>query len=146
MTPTIRRILVPLDLSAASDRVAAYAGELAKGLRASLTTLYVVEEAEALRGLNLPTINYDELLPELERRSRQQLETYARVHLPGAEVAVAHGEPYVRVLELARGLPADLIVMGTHGRRGLDRVLFGSTAERVLRRSPVPVLTVPVLE
>ena len=58
------------------------------------------------------------------------------------ETLVISGDPAERVLETARGLAADLIVMGTHGRKGLSRLVLGSVAERVVRESPVPVLTV----
>lgn len=146
MTVRLQHLLVPLDLSPASDPVAAHASELARRLGARVTALYVVEESEALRGLNLPTVNYDEVMPELEARARAKLSAYLKEHLPGADPIVAHGEPYQRILDLTQHLPADLLVMGTHGRRGLDRGLFGSTAERVIRRSAVAVVVVPVLE
>jgi nucleotide-binding universal stress UspA family protein len=57
--------------------------------------------------------------------------------------AVKEGNPADEILAMARGLPADLLVMGTHGRGGFDRVVLGSTAERMLRKAPCPVLTVP---
>jgi nucleotide-binding universal stress UspA family protein len=56
---------------------------------------------------------------------------------------LAHGEPWKQILEIAKERMADIIVMGTHGRRGLSRVFLGSVAEKVVRLSPVPVMTVP---
>lgn len=145
----IRNILVPLDLSPASDRVSEYAAAMARCFGARVTVLLVVEEAEGLRGLNLPRISYDELIPDLENRARGRLEAYGRKHLgdvPELELRVTRGEPWERILAAASEIRADLVVMGTHGRRGLDRALFGSTAERVLRRSTVPVVAVPLPE
>ncbi len=149
MAVTIRNILVPLDLSAASDRVAAYASAMARCFGARVTALLVVEEAESLRGLNLPHVSYDELIPDLESRARHDLEAYARRNLKDAkdlELRVTHGNPWEKILAVAAQTNADLVVMGTHGRKGLDRALFGSTAERVLRRSTVPVVAVPLPE
>jgi nucleotide-binding universal stress UspA family protein len=61
---------------------------------------------------------------------------------PKAEAAVVAGEPWLAILEAVKKQGADLIVMGTHGRRGISRVLLGSVAEKVVRLSPVPVLTI----
>jgi len=147
MSVAVRNILVPLDMSATSDRVAGYATEMSRCFGAKLTALLVVEEGETLRGLNMPTISYDDILPDLEVQARKKLETYAHTRLGGArglDLRVSHGEAWEKILEAARETGADLIVMGTHGRRGLERAIFGSTAERVLRRSPVPVVAVPL--
>jgi nucleotide-binding universal stress UspA family protein len=57
-------------------------------------------------------------------------------------VLFREGEPFVEIIQMARKESVDLIVMGTHGRTGLDHVLFGSTAEKVVRKSPYPVLTI----
>jgi nucleotide-binding universal stress UspA family protein len=149
MAVSIRNILVPLDLSSASERVADYAVTMARCFGARVTALVVVDQAEGLKGLNLPHIAYDELVPDLEDRARKNLETYRRKHLGAVqdlELRVTHGEPWVRILEALREESFDLVVMGTHGRRGLDRAIFGSTAERVLRRSPIPVVAVPLSE
>ena len=58
------------------------------------------------------------------------------------QIVFREGEPFVEIIRRARKDSVDLIVMGTHGRTGLDHVLFGSTAEKVVRKSPCPVLTV----
>jgi nucleotide-binding universal stress UspA family protein len=60
----------------------------------------------------------------------------------GYEVQFKEGEPFLEIIQMAKKESVDLIVMGTHGRTGLDHVLFGSTAEKVVRRSSCPVLTV----
>ncbi|GAB4265189.1 MAG: universal stress protein [Deferrisomatales bacterium] len=146
MAISVNRILAPIDLSRASDAVCAYTTHLARCFGARVTLLYVVETLEELRGLNLPTISYDDLVPDLEARARERLAAYARAHLAGAgdvETRVAHGEPWEVILHTAEELPADLIVMGVHGRKGLERALFGSTTERVIRRAAVPVVAVP---
>ncbi len=149
MVLEVRNILVPVDLSEASDRVCKVAADLAQRFAAKITVLFVVEEMDQLRGLNLPSISYDEILPDLEAKARERLATYVDHHLDSTQpvdVHVVHGTAFESILEAARRLPADLIVLGTHGRKGLARAIFGSTAERVIRNSPVPIFTVPVLE
>jgi nucleotide-binding universal stress UspA family protein len=82
--------------------------------------------------------------PSLEKDKREQLIKLARERIPGTvryETLVISGDPAERVLDAARDLDADLIVMGTHGRRGLSHLVLGSVAERVVRESPIPVLT-----
>jgi nucleotide-binding universal stress UspA family protein len=82
--------------------------------------------------------------PYVEKDRREQREKLARERIPAAvrcETLVISGDPAERVLETARGLNADLIVMGTHGRKGLGHLVLGSVAERVVRESPIPVLT-----
>lgn len=148
MSTTIRRVLVALDLGPASGPVLALAAEAARRFDARLTALHVIEGIDELRGLNLPHVSYDEILPDLEGNARRRLGGFLReASAPReAEAAVAVGEPYEEILEAAGALPADLVVLGTHGRRGLERAIFGSTAERVVRAARVPVLTVPVRE
>ena len=88
----------------------------------------------------MPTEPY----PDLEKESHEQLVKLARKRIPGTvryETLVVNGWPGEAVLKAARDLDADLIVMGTHGRTGLSHLVLGSVAERVVRESPVPVLT-----
>ena len=83
--------------------------------------------------------------PDLERERQEELVKLAREHIPATvryETLVVNGWPGEAVLKAARDLDADLIVMGTHGRRGLAHLMIGSVAERVVRAAPCPVLTV----
>lgn len=77
------------------------------------------------------------------------MDNFCRSHLGGFEnyeTSVVSGVPFNVILNTAEELKADLIIMGTHGRTGLDHVLFGSTAEKVVRKSEIPVLTVRIEE
>jgi nucleotide-binding universal stress UspA family protein len=85
------------------------------------------------------------MIGQIERASSTALEGLAqRAHRPGVEVATAlrHGTPWSEINALAKEMNADLVVMGTHGRRGVARALLGSVAEKVVRTAPCPVLTV----
>ncbi len=130
-----RRILVPFDLSDVAFDAWRQAVALAKRFDAEVEAAYV--EALAPAGESeFPRRGLDAALrAEITRMIRAKLG-------PGPKVHVAEGDPTGILLRLARTRRADLIVMGTHGRTGLDRVWIGSTAEAVSRLSRVPVLTV----
>jgi len=84
-------------------------------------------------------------IEDVTREARATLDAAVakiRERYPNVDGVLAHGEPWKEILNAAKTHKADLIVMGTHGRRGLSRVFLGSVAERVVRLSPVPVLTV----
>jgi nucleotide-binding universal stress UspA family protein len=108
-----------------------------------LVVLYVAEPP--------PFITYGEMekLLQVPDGYRQQLETKLREFRPEdagvpVDYRVVSGEPVAEILHAAEEVPCDLIVMGTHGRTGLGRVLLGSVAEQVVRKAPCPVLTVKV--
>ena len=144
---TIQRILVPTDFSQAADAALIYAKELADRFGARLQLLHVIA---------LPTFYpmgpdaaaafpMAELMTETETAAQNTLEEQARgTGLPADRVSVRTtvGTPVSEILDAIPNDGIDLVVMGTHGRGMVEHVLLGSVAERVVRRSPVPVLTV----
>ena len=126
-----RRILVPVDLSHIGVLAWRWARTLAKG-GAHLEALYV-HETPATPVLGLPAVS-------LSAAGRARLLARMRKAYPGGAVRVEQGDPAVAVCRRARGF--DLVVMGSHARRGLDRALLGSVCEAVVRDAPVPVLSV----
>jgi glycine betaine transporter len=147
MDLTISRILVPVDFSAYSERAVEYAISLAGRLGASLDVLHVVEDplATGVWGGETAIPNLTELREELVEDAERRLVPYCdaaeRAHVP--VVATARlGLAAITIVEEAKSLGVDLIVMGTHGRTGVAHLLMGSVAERVLRHAPCPVLTV----
>jgi nucleotide-binding universal stress UspA family protein len=146
-----RRILVPLDGSATSLRGLSEALRLARGAGARVRLLHVLDETPAL-GMMEEGIDLGPFLKELAERGRTLLghakRRAAKAGVPAdAATAESAGGPAAdAILREARKWGADVIVMGTHGRRGLRHVVLGSEAERVVRRSPVPVLLVRARE
>ncbi len=144
---TISRILVPVDLSAYSERALEYAIALAGRLGASLHLLHVVEDPMATGVWGGETVIPDlpelrqELVDDAERRLVAYREAAERVRVP-VVTTVRLGLAAITIVEHAKSLGVDLIVIGTHGRTGLAHLLMGSVAERVLRHAPCPVLTV----
>ncbi|MCX5728423.1 MAG: universal stress protein, partial [Nitrospirae bacterium] len=138
----IKRILFATDFSRWAKRAEDYACSLACSWRASLTVLCV---AEFPPGLNPDyPINQQYLADLLKNASSQLVDLKGRAERRGIAVTtrVATGIPSEEVITAARAEDSDLIVVGTRGKTGLAHVLLGSTAERVIRGAPCPVLTV----
>ena len=137
------RILVPTDGSAEVDPVVEHAAELARTHDAELHAIYVVNSAGYA---GLPTDSTIEGLGSMLDEQGEDALDRAEEHANGAAVerVLVEGSPSSEIVEYAENEGCDLIVMGTHGRGGIDRLLLGSVAERVVRTSPVPVLTVRV--
>jgi universal stress protein A len=140
-----RRILHPTDFSRASAPALRRAVALARACRAPLVLLHVMTPPSPFIGEGTLPSSYAELLIVARRSARRRLATaLARVRRERVRVQAifAEGLPADEILRAARRARADLIVMGTHGRTGVSRVFMGSVAERVVRESRCPVLTV----
>ncbi|MFW6152879.1 MAG: universal stress protein [Halobacteriota archaeon] len=137
------RILVPTDGSAGSMAATEHAIELARMHDATIRALYVVNET-ALAGASVE-VPWEGLYAHLKEEGAKALEAVTELaenaDVP-CETAIREGRPSKLIVDEAVESGCDLIVMGTHGRSGLDRILLGSVAERVIRTSPVPVMTV----
>lgn len=136
-----QRILVPTDGSDAAANAAAHAIDLAGLAEAELHVLHVVDT-----GALASTVDAEMLYGALEEAGRTAIEDLReRARAAGIEPVVgslARGAPHRAILDYVDEHDVDLLVMGTHGRTGLDRYLLGSVTEKVVRLSPVPVLTV----
>jgi len=142
-------ILVAVDFSDSSDNAFQMALALAEKFSARLIILHVINEPVDLRGFYVPHISFDKLEEEIEEGAKKLMESFCRQHIGGfekIEPLIVPGLPYEEIIKQAEKHGAELIVLGTHGRTGLDHVLFGSTAEKVVRKSSVPVLTVRLEE
>ena len=133
-----QRILVPFDGSAAGLHACDEAVELAAAADAELLLLQVIEPSPYLLSREVTDQIRAMVVGELERRAAK-----LRPHARSVRALVAEGRPSEKIVEKAGELGVDLVVMGTHGRSGLSRAILGSVAERVVRLSDVPVLTVP---
>lgn len=140
-----QRILVPTDGSAGVERAIAHAADLAVEHGGELHAVYVVNTASFA---SLPMETSWEGVSDMLRRDGEEAVDRVREIAEGRGVPVVgelvEGSPSREIVRYATDHDCDLVVMGTHGRGGLDRLLLGSVAERVVRSSPVPVLTVRV--
>jgi nucleotide-binding universal stress UspA family protein len=136
-------ILVPTDGSAGTERVVAHAEQLARVHDASIHALYVID-ATSFTGLPMEA-SWEGIREPLERQGETALEEVQRlVSTVPVETTTVEGTPSREIVRFARERPVDVVVMGTHGPSGIDRLLLGSVAERVVRGAPVPVVTVSV--
>lgn len=137
-----QKFLIPIDFSEFANQALDYAIVLATKLQARLTLLHVIHAMPlgvTEMGASLP-YSY---LQELEADIAQSMEEYlTRVQEAGleGEIMIVHGVPFEEIVNTAAANQIDLIVMGTHGRSGLQHVLLGSVAEKVVRLAPCPVL------
>ncbi len=146
----VTRIVVPVDYSAHARVTLEYAAELAKGFGASLHVIHVwdrpplVADTMVVSAEGEPARSLVELIGE--NAEREMREFLAAAKLPEGVTLTHHlesGEPTSTILKAIKEYQADLVVMGTHGRTGVRHLLLGSVAEKLVRLSPVPVITVP---
>jgi nucleotide-binding universal stress UspA family protein len=156
------RVLAPLDGSALSEQALEHAGAMAEKFGARITLLYAYEGLDqAAAALSQTEQGVDRAEWERIHRSTESalaaiqayLDRHARaLSERGVEVetrivdVLYSGSPAGAILEVAREAPDTVVVMSTHGRGGLGRVIFGSTAQKVLELSPVPILMIRAAE
>src|SRR5687768_11327747 len=142
----IRRILAPTDFSEHSCYALQYARLFADRWGAELHLLNVIEPAVFPTEAGLTPMGLMNLDSELtfaaERAMGEVLNRQELQGIPNVSTAVGHGRASSAIIEYATQHEIDLIVIATHGRTGLEHLIFGSTAERVVRESPCPVLTI----
>ncbi|MDS0284204.1 universal stress protein [Haloarcula onubensis] len=137
-------VLVPTDGSEGSREAATHAIDHANRYDAALHVLYVVDARIGVVHETTPELVFEELEAQGERAIEA---VHAQARAAGVETiegVVARGDPHRAILDYTAAEDIDLIVMGTHGRTGLDHYLIGSVTEKVVRLSDVPVLTVPL--
>jgi nucleotide-binding universal stress UspA family protein len=140
---TIQKILVPTDGSDYSEHAAEYAIGIAKVHNAQITVVYVLDEVVIDRFTKMTERE------DIERELKNDGQRYINYILGLAEKEgvkatslIVKGRPFEQIVHLSNGLAVDLIVMGTYGRRGADRILIGGVAERVIEYAHSPVLVV----
>ena len=140
----IKKILCAVDLSEHSKQVAEYAATLAKTLNASVIVVYTAPSLSQYVGFHVPPNTIENFVGEIVTGAEQSMENFVNENFAGIEAKgqVLIGYAAEEILNRANDENADLIVMGTHGRKGIDRILFGSVAEKVVKNARVPVLTI----
>lgn len=151
MKQTLSRILVPTDFSPSSDAALEYAKMLAERLSVSMHVLHVIEEPDVAGGWGSEV--YISELPRIREAAQREAEKRLNGIFTANErgrlkvsTEVADGRAARTIVEVARQQEIDLIVMGTHGRSGVARLLLGSVTEKVLRTASCPVLAVRTTE
>lgn len=145
----LRRILVPIDFSEHSKKALQYAIPFAEQFKASVDLLYVVEPAIYPADFSFGQVGFPSVEDELRQRGGEELQALIRKEIGTrvpARSAVRTGKAFHEIDQYAREESIDLIIIATHGHSGMEHVLFGSTAEKVVRHAPCPVLVVRLAE
>jgi len=152
----MKRILIALDNNAGAQRIAETGYELAEALRADIILMHVASDATYYSSLNYsPILGYNsfsnlntvqtDTIDELKKMGEDYLENVKwNLGDETIETIVKEGDYAENILQTAKEMNADMIVLGTHSRKGLDKVLLGSVAENVLHHSTIPLLIIPV--
>ena len=144
MGPDIQKILVPIDFSDYSKSALKYAVNFCKNCKADMFLIYVVEPVIYPPDFSMGQIAIPSVNSEWDERARQELDKLAKEEIPSSvtvKTIIKTGKPFLEIIETAGELDVDLIIIATHGRSGVEHILFGSTAEKVVRKAPCPVLT-----
>jgi nucleotide-binding universal stress UspA family protein len=144
MDLAIKKVLVPIDFSDYSKNALKYAVNFAKSFGADMILIYVVEPIIYPPDFSMGQIAIPTISTEWDDRAREELDKLAKTEIP-AEVKVKTliktGKPFVEIIETATEEDIDIIIIATHGHSAVEKILFGSTADKVVRKAPCPVLT-----
>jgi len=142
----IKRILFPIDFTENSSKILPYVLSVSEKYDGMIYLLHVVEDLSKWgSGFYVPHIPLDQYLEEALKGAEKALDTVCKEQLqscPNFKKRILSGDPAQEVLKTIETEGIDLVIMGTHGRKGLEHVFFGSVAENVVKPSSAPVLTI----
>ncbi|HJV34709.1 universal stress protein [Geomonas sp.] len=142
---TFDKILFATDFSESSEHAFEYALALSQQFGAKLIVLHVINEPVDLRGFYVPHVSFENLEKEIEEGAQTMMTKFCNTYIKdftNYECSIVTGIPFEEILKRAESEKVSFIVLGTQGRSGIDHLLFGSTAERVVRKAACPVVTV----
>ncbi len=142
---SIKKILCPIDFSDFSLYALTYAVSFAQQYKAKLILLHVVDVFLHDPAYFAPYAPDRSMFDDFEKKAGTRLEEVRRKNIPAgieAELIVGTGRAFVEIVRAAKEKEADMIVIATHGRTGISHAMFGSTAEKVVRKAPCPVLSI----
>lgn len=142
--PALKKILCAIDLSEQSEPVAEYAVMLAKLADASIVAVYAAPTLTQYTGFHVPPNTIDNFVGEIVSGAEKSMSEFVAQHFAGVDArgVVVVGYAAEEILAVAEKEQVDLIVMGTRGRKGIDLILFGSVAEKVVKNAACPVVTI----
>ena len=146
----VKKVITPIDFSDNSKLIAESAAYLAGKFGASLHLIFVVQNFEDYSGFFVPQMSMPNLEQDLIAGAEEKMasfcadlqESFTKAGISEVTHQVAMGDVAEQIVEFAAVSKGDLIVMGTHGYKGLEKIMFGSVADKVVRASTVPVLLV----
>ncbi len=139
------KVLLPVDFSDHSDNLLKVAISFAKSNNSTLSLVHIVSTDLYVSSFYSSTINLPNIIIDIVAEAKVHMESFVgRFDFQGVpfESKVIEGNVHKAIYEEAETMGADLIIMGTHGRSGIEHMVLGSTAERVIREAPCPVMTI----
>jgi nucleotide-binding universal stress UspA family protein len=140
-----KKILFPVDLSPSAAKIVPVIQSLATRYGARIHLIFVARVFDYFTSMYVPHPSVSQFEKEVLEGAEKRLYEFADENFkehPGTKTQVVAGDPSEEILNYITAHQIDLVVMGTHGRKGIDKVIFGSVAERVVKSSPVPVMVV----
>jgi len=141
----INKILFPIDFAENYDSLLPWVSTFVEKFGATLYVAFVTQDLSNFATFYVPHSNIKSFQDEAKAAAEKRMAAAAKDHFqncPKLKTVVLVGSPAEKILELARQENIDLIIMGAHGRKGLERVFFGSVADKVVTGAPCPVLTI----
>jgi nucleotide-binding universal stress UspA family protein len=146
----IQSIITPIDFSDNADMIAQSAGYTAGKFGAELHLIFVVQNFEDYSGFFVPPVNLPNLEEELLKSAQQRMdefildkkEDFLQAGVKAVYSKVLTGDVSEEILSYAEEISCNLIIMGTHGYKGLERIMFGSVADKVVKNACCPVMTI----
>jgi len=140
-----KKLLFPVDLSTVSSLIASSVIALCEQLGAEIHLVHVTPNMEEIARFYGPEVFLPNIEEELVQGAERELEKFAQklfAGYPNKKRVVLKGDPVDEIIAYIKAEKIDLVVMGTHGRKGIDKILFGSVADRMVKNSTVPVMTI----
>jgi nucleotide-binding universal stress UspA family protein len=141
----INKILFPIDLTENSSKILPYVLSVSEKYDSSIYLLHVVHDLLKWGHSYVPHTSMDNFLKEAIAGAEKAMDRVCDEQLqscPNFQRRIVSGDPVAEILKTIESEGIDMVIMGTHGRKGLEHVIFGSVAENVVKKSPVPVLTI----
>ena len=146
MDTNIKKVLVPIDFSDYSKSALIYAADFAKKFNAGIILIYVVEPVIYPPDFSMGQIAIPSINTEWDIKAKEELDKLAETEIPDAitvNTVIKTGKPFIEIIETASEEDVDIIIIASHGHSGMEHILFGSTAEKVVRKAPWPALPWP---
>lgn len=141
----IKKILFPIDLTENSSKVLPYVLSVSEKYNSMIYLLHVVQDLQKWGKLYIPHPSMDTFQKEALEGAEKALGRVCEEQLqscPNFQRKVVSGDPAAEILKTIESEDIDIVIMGTHGSKGLEHVIFGSVADNVVKKSPVPVMTI----
>jgi len=140
-----KRILYPVDLSESSAKMVPYVQSMAKKFESKIYILFAARVFDYFTSMYVPHPSISRFEKEVIEGAEKRLYEFVDEHFSefaNTKTVVVAGDASEEIINYIEDQRIDLVIMGTHGRKGMDKIIFGSVAERVLKTSPVPVMVV----